>query len=275
MNRQLALGLVVVALGFVNSGCFLDATGYGGSGGTGGTGGAGGETGTTGGSGGSGGMTTSTGGGGSTGGNGGAGGGNIVCNDGDVQSCYSGLPATKDVGVCKAGQQACANNAWGPCQGEVLPEAMDVTCDGLDTDCDGVDDMAEGCPAFEVALDTCHGVLLLDSSDNIITLGSSPDDAACYNGSIKWLVNPGDKLYILEDDSETTVTIWNIDPMTVNAKAQSNGSNFDHASLLAQYQAGGFNAVGLTQTVTPVPDGNEYQLVRAGSALRQSFLFSF
>jgi hypothetical protein len=219
-------------------------------------------------------MTTSTG-GGSTGGTGGAGGGNIVCNDGDVQSCYSGSVTTKDVGTCKAGQQTCANNEWGQCSGEVLPEAMDATCDGLDSDCDGVNDVDNGCPAFEVASDTCHGVLLIDSGDNVIALGSSPDDVACYNGSIKWIVNPGDKLYILEDDSETTVTIWNIDPTTVNAKAQANGAKFDHADMLAQYQAGGFNTVGLTQTVVPIPDGNEYQLVRAGSALRQSFLFSF
>ena len=278
--RRIQLALLV--LGSALNACFLNTQGIG----SGGAGGTGGESSTsTSGSGGKGGdssgTTTSTGGTGgvggassSTGGSGGTGGGNTVCADGDVQSCYSGLPATKGVGTCKAGQQTCANNAWGPCQGEVLPEAVDVTCDGLDTDCDGVDDSAAGCASFEVS-DTCQGVMLLSGGSVIVPAGSSPDNAACFNGTVKWFVNPGDTLYILEDDNASTVKIWGIDPMAVNAKAQANGAKFDHASMLVQYQTGGFTTVGLTQTVVPISGGNEYQLDRTGAALRQSFVFSF
>ncbi len=53
-----------------------------------------------------------------------------------------------DTGACQAGEQACVetcaadgcSSAWGPCVGEVGPEAE--RCDGRDEDCDGVIDEA-------------------------------------------------------------------------------------------------------------------------------------
>ncbi|MCC7197229.1 hypothetical protein IT413_03490, partial [Candidatus Peregrinibacteria bacterium] len=142
---------VYVAMGFLAlslTGCLFDSSGFGKA-----TGGAGGSN--------------------STGGSGGAGGGD-TCKDGEIQSCYSGLPATKDIGTCKGGQQTCKNNEWGPCEGEVVP-VTDNMCDDLDADCDNDDDVAEGCAAYEVS-DTCHGVLLLDANDMIVVDGSSPDN---------------------------------------------------------------------------------------------------
>ena len=58
-------------------------------------------------------------------------------------SCYSGAPATKDVGLCKAGVKKCkADGGMGACANEVLPASKE-TCNGLDDDCNGKTD--EGC----------------------------------------------------------------------------------------------------------------------------------
>lgn len=274
MSSKVCLPALVVMLNgcVLLHGCFLDSTGYGAFGGSGGTGGAGGSGNTggetsTGGTAGMGGSSTTTGGSGGTG-------GSPPCADGDMQSCYSGAAATKDVGTCKAGQQTCIGSAWGPCEGEVLPESMDTDCDDLDSDCDGEDDVAEGCAAFSVT-DTCQGVLLLSGGSVIVPEGSSPDAMACYNGTVKWYVNPGDVVYILEDDDMTTVRVLNAMPMTIETKVQIATAKFNHVAMLQQYQFGGFSTNGLTQMVTPVLNGNDYDLVHKPSAARTSFVFSF
>jgi hypothetical protein len=54
--------------------------------------------------------------------------------------CYSGDPATKGKGACKAGKQYCDKDTGrlGPCDDEVVPS--DEVCNGVDDDCDGVVD---------------------------------------------------------------------------------------------------------------------------------------
>ncbi len=64
------------------------------------------------------------------------------CQDGQTQKCYTGAPATKNVGECSEGTQTCTNGAWGTCDNEILPDAE--KCDGLDNNCDGKTD--EGNP---------------------------------------------------------------------------------------------------------------------------------
>lgn len=64
------------------------------------------------------------------------------CVPGDVQDCFDGAEGQLDVGACRGGQQECVDGAWGPCEGEVLPEA-EICNDGIDGDCDG--DAGDGC----------------------------------------------------------------------------------------------------------------------------------
>ena len=62
-----------------------------------------------------------------------------TCLDGTQQSCYTGPPATSNVGECKPGTQMCQGGVWLACQGEILP--VPEACNGKDDDCNGaVDD---------------------------------------------------------------------------------------------------------------------------------------
>ncbi len=81
------------------------------------------------------------------------------CLEGDERSCYTGDPATRDVGWCFSGYQACiidaAGSHWDPnCTDEVLPATEE--CDGFfDDDCDGLID--EGCACAVGDSRPCYG----------------------------------------------------------------------------------------------------------------------
>lgn len=64
------------------------------------------------------------------------------CTGGATRSCYTGPVTTEGVGACHGGDQACAGDIWGPCEGQVLP--ADEITNGVDDDCDG--EVDEGAP---------------------------------------------------------------------------------------------------------------------------------
>jgi hypothetical protein len=81
-------------------------------------------------------TSTTVSGGGSASGSGG-GGTTGECTPGEARGCYSGPPATENVGACSSGEQSCRNNGtWGLCMDEVLPTA-EVCGNAIDEDCDG------------------------------------------------------------------------------------------------------------------------------------------
>jgi parallel beta-helix repeat protein len=106
------------------------------------------------------------------------------------QSCYTGNPATRNVGVCQDGNQVCADGDWGDCIDEVLPS--DEICDGLDNDCNGeIDDNPE-CDCVDLDdPDTWDGrvemeygsymilddVLLCEKTYNLGTVGLKVDNS--------------------------------------------------------------------------------------------------
>jgi len=61
-----------------------------------------------------------------------------TCTEGATEPCYSGPPETMDVGTCVSGTRTCTGGVWGPCIGEILPQAEE--CDGADNDCNGIPD---------------------------------------------------------------------------------------------------------------------------------------
>jgi Putative metal-binding motif len=69
---------------------------------------------------------------------------------GEVRWCYTGAPATYDIGQCAPGTQQCQAldldvGEWGECDDETLPQ-MEV-CDGVDNDCNGEVDDDQGVTA--------------------------------------------------------------------------------------------------------------------------------
>jgi hypothetical protein len=55
------------------------------------------------------------------------------------QACYDGPAGTRDVGICRGGQQTCIAARYGACVGQVLPQPE--LCNLIDDDCNGtVDD---------------------------------------------------------------------------------------------------------------------------------------
>jgi hypothetical protein len=62
-----------------------------------------------------------------------------TCTDGTTRPCYTGLPATRGVGLCADGFQRCVGGRWGvECNGELRPQPE--ACNTIDDDCDGVVD---------------------------------------------------------------------------------------------------------------------------------------
>ncbi len=53
--------------------------------------------------------------------------------------CYTGPPETNGVGICHGGTQTCYEGEWGPCEGQITPQAP--ACNGQDNNCNGhIDD---------------------------------------------------------------------------------------------------------------------------------------
>jgi hypothetical protein len=86
------------------------------------------------------------------------------CEPNEQRSCYSGPRGTRDEGACRAGTRTCSadGDGFGPCEGEVVPAAVDDCDNDTDDDCNGV--VNDGLPRG-VACECMPG-----------------DRAACYTG---------------------------------------------------------------------------------------------
>ncbi|MDI1427988.1 hypothetical protein [Polyangium sorediatum] len=99
-----------------------------------------------------------------------------VCNPGSTTVCYTGPGGTLGVGICKAGTQTCnaQGSAYGPCMGEVLPQAEncmtpeDESCTGPVGDMCGA---TEWIRAFGDALDQDILDVATDAQGNVIVVG--------------------------------------------------------------------------------------------------------
>ena len=88
-----------------------------------------------------------------------------TCTDGSTQGCYTGAPATLNVGECKGGMQICVGGQWGACSGETLPAIE--SCNAKDDDCDGAVD--DGLGAVNCGIGLCQASVPFCVGGNIQT----------------------------------------------------------------------------------------------------------
>ncbi|MHC4837733.1 MAG: MopE-related protein [Planctomycetota bacterium] len=101
------------------------------------------------------------------------------CEAGAVRPCYNGPAGTEGVGLCRAGEQRCGEAlTWGPCDGEVRPDAE--VCNGRDDDCNGEDDDGLGRvgEACTVGVGACGrpGELICDAQQGRVRCGGAPGE---------------------------------------------------------------------------------------------------
>jgi hypothetical protein len=103
-----------------------------------------------------------------------------ACTPGEIKACYSGPPATQDIGACKSGSHVCdaKGEAFGPCMGELLPTPEDCASP-VDDDCDGQAPACTGDPIFLVQ----SGAGPMPPDDDIgFAAAASPDGGFVFAG---------------------------------------------------------------------------------------------
>lgn len=109
----------------------------------------------------------------------------MACMPGDMQLCYTGDPATKNVGACKEGSITCVNGQLTTCMGEITPMPEDPYASG-DENCDGVPtgDLIKaktfdgGFQAiYDMATDAQGNLVIAGFFDPSVNFGPAPGDA--------------------------------------------------------------------------------------------------
>ncbi|HZO16403.1 MAG TPA: hypothetical protein VFB62_24180, partial [Polyangiaceae bacterium] len=108
-----------------------------------------------------------------------------TCDAGQARACYGGPQGTENKGICLGGTQTCGDSGtWGPCEGEVVPEAEncltpeDESCND-ESDCTGnlLWQLSFGGPSTDdgiaVAADE-SGVVITGTTQGGIDFGEGP-----------------------------------------------------------------------------------------------------
>lgn len=160
--------------------------------------------------------------------------------------CYAGPVGTRDVGLCRAGRQACEadGTGYGPCDGEVVPHAEvcatadDESCDGIGA-CTGDTVGVIGGGAVgehggaDVAVDGAGNVLLTGRLVGGMEIGGASLDAADYQAFALSLERNPDGAGKPPLDRETR---WAL----VGEASSSSGSSVATDASGNVYVAGGF-----------------------------------
>ncbi len=109
------------------------------------------------------------------------------CDPMQTYACYSGPPETRKHGICKAGTRVCQDDGnFGPCVGEVTPQAE--TCANMesDDDCDGTNDnniarLGNPCPR-EGATSQCDLNAILICDKGVLTCKEAASDLEVCDG---------------------------------------------------------------------------------------------
>jgi hypothetical protein len=121
-----------------------------------------------------------------------------ACAPGQTSACYSGAVGTTGVGHCKAGIATCNADGlgFGPCGGEILPEAESCATPG-DDDCDG--QVNEGCACAPGEIAPCYDGPAATLAVGICKAGS----ATCLSSGQGYGACTGEVLPAAKDDCAT------------------------------------------------------------------------
>jgi sugar lactone lactonase YvrE len=126
-----------------------------------------------------------------------------ICSFNAPFVCYEGPGGTADIGICRKGLRSCLETYWGPCEGQVLPNPVEL-CNGLDDDCDGeVDEGALGecgdcdprCHIESIGKDgDAPWSPTEDNSESVVVNedGGLELDRASVNTNLIWVANTGE-----------------------------------------------------------------------------------
>lgn len=211
------------------------------------------------------------------------------CAPGEQVACYTGPAETEGQGVCKGGLKTCnaQGDAFGPCEGEVLPADAEVCANALDDDCNGAvdDDLdADGDGWSACGGDCCDAAGGACSNPELVNpgafevMGNMVDDdcdaavdnplPACDAGLLSNASDPLEYAKALDlcqftvEEPPQAERRWGV---ISGAFSRSNGSGNPNASARALRsgfgqnlppKAGGFMAVLSTGNAADLTDGN-------------------
>jgi len=110
-----------------------------------------------------------------------------ACTPGTTGPCYTGPNGTQNVGICKGGTATCAPDglSYGPCMGQILPQAE--TCNAQDDDCDSFPDDGANCVCMPNSSKACYTGPMGTAGVGLCKMGTetcAPDGSgygACMN----------------------------------------------------------------------------------------------
>lgn len=155
-------------------------------------------------------------------------GANCTCSPYDKVECYSGPPATKNVGVCKSSFYSCPNGTYQVCWGEVTPAAHENCATTGDDDCDG--STSPGCMASDWLQNTLgSGELAAPLADGGIVLASMYQlERMDASGQLSW-AKPFQNGFV--NDERLAGIPGSSDVVIVQRCADTSGATIGNASV--------------------------------------------
>lgn len=145
-----------------------------------------------------------------------------LCMPGEKRVCYTGALATLGVGTCKAGLETCnaLGTAWGTCENEVIPLAIDACNTLTDENCDG--QVNDGC-----AYSSCKNihVMLPDAPSGLYEIDpDGPGGGSLFDVYCDMALDGGGwtLVVVASDDGQNTWTWNNRNLMTTNTMLVGN-----------------------------------------------------
>ena len=142
-----------------------------------------------------------------------------ACTAGSTLNCYSGAPATEDVGLCQGGLRTCDGSGYGGCIGEVTPVAENCST-ASDDDCDG--NVLDGCTCVPGSVEACYTGPAGSQNQGICLPGSR----TCNANGLGWGACMGQTLPALEQcfnmvdedcDGTADEAVWASRTVKINA----------------------------------------------------------